>query len=29
LFAANGNAFHPLLDNRNIFYAMLIAGVIL
>ena len=29
LFAANGNAFHPLLDNRNIVYAMLIAGVIL
>ena len=29
LFAANGNAFHPLLDDRNIVYAMLIAGVIL
>ena len=29
LFAASGDAFHPLLNNRNIVYSMLIAGVIL
>ncbi len=29
LFAADGNAFHPLLDNRTVVYGMLVAGVVL
>lgn len=29
LFAANGNAFHPLLDNRAVVYGMLVAGAVL
>jgi hypothetical protein len=29
LFAANGDAFHPLLNNQNVVYGMLVAGAIL
>ena len=29
LFAANGNAFHPLLDNQTVVYGMLVTGAIL
>ena len=29
LFAANGNAFHPLLETPNVVYGMLVTGAIL
>jgi hypothetical protein len=29
VFAANGDAFHPLLNNRSVVYGMLVAGVVL
>ena len=29
LFAANGNAFHPLLDNQTVVYGMLVTGAVL
>ena len=29
MFAANGDAFHPLLNDRGVVYGMLVAGVVL
>ena len=29
IFGANGNAFHPVLNDRKVIYSMLVVGVIL